>query len=322
MKELSVEQKARRYDEALAMAKECITYIPDEAVNKYMLNMFPELKESDGERIRKQIISFLKEFEHDHYRSLDFSSWIAWLEKQGQQNSNVIWHDVSEEPEKYRELLCEWYAKGDINHLTPFHDIAFYHRSDKTFWNGKQQIENVIKWAYLDEMYDEHSQSYLAPKSARQVINEEIIDNANKVEPKFKDGQWIVFNGLTLYINEVVKGYYRTTSKGGIPNSYDWNIDNAARLWTIKDARDGDVLVSCVNKPFIYNGKFTEITVGAYCGIDIYGNFIVKKYIKECNWTNNDDIRPATKEQRDKLKKAMLKAGYKWNADKKELIKL
>ena len=82
MKELSTEEKAKRYEEVLAMAKECITYIPDEAVNKYMLNMFPELKESDGERIRKQIISFLKEFEYDHYRSLDFSSWIAWLKKQ------------------------------------------------------------------------------------------------------------------------------------------------------------------------------------------------------------------------------------------------
>ena len=320
MKELSVEEKAKRYDEALAMAKECITYIPDEAVNKYMLNMFPELKESDGERIRKQIISFLKEFEHDHYRSLDFSSWIAWLEKQGQQNSNVIWHDVSEEPEKYRELLCEWYAKGDINHLTPFHDIAFYHRSDKTFWNGKQQIENVIKWAYLDEMYDEHSQSYLAPKSARQVINEEIIDNANKVEPKFKDGQWIVFNGLTLYINEVVKGYYRTTSKGGIPNSYDCNIDNAARLWTIKDARDGDVLVASDDSVFI----FARVDgYGCIYHIALANDGVLKINPRLTSaWESVRGVKLATKEQRDKLKKAMLKAGYKWNADKKELIKL
>lgn len=91
MKELSIEEKAKRYDEAIAMAKECITHIPDEAVNKYMLNMFPELKESDGERIRKQIISFLKEFEYDHYRSLDFSSWIAWLKKQEQLKKTPIW---------------------------------------------------------------------------------------------------------------------------------------------------------------------------------------------------------------------------------------
>lgn len=45
----------------------------------------PELKDSEDEKIRKQILSFLKEFECDHYRNLDFSSWIAWLEKQGEQ---------------------------------------------------------------------------------------------------------------------------------------------------------------------------------------------------------------------------------------------
>ena len=49
--------------------------------------IFPELKDSEDEKIRKQIVSFLKEFEHDHYRSLDFSSWIDWLEKQGEQKS-------------------------------------------------------------------------------------------------------------------------------------------------------------------------------------------------------------------------------------------
>ena len=54
----------------------------------------------------------------------------------------------------YRELLCEWYAKGDINHITSFHDVAFYHTNSKTFWNGEQQIYNVIKWAYVDEMLE------------------------------------------------------------------------------------------------------------------------------------------------------------------------
>ena len=60
----------------------------------------------------------------------------------------------------------------------------------------------------------------------------------NKIKPKFHKGDWIVFNGLTLYVKEVVKGFYITIDKDGIPNSYDWGIDNMARLWTIQDARD------------------------------------------------------------------------------------
>lgn len=59
---------------------------------------------------------------------------------------------------------------------------------------------------------------------------------ADKIEPKFKIGDWIVFNGLTLYVKEVVKGFYITVSKGGIINSYDWSIDSLARLWTTQDA--------------------------------------------------------------------------------------
>ena len=171
MKELSIKEKAKRYDEVLAMAKECITYIPDEAVNKYMLNMFPELKESGEEKLKKEMLQIAKESEDSFYMVLTPNkreTLIAWLEKQGQskktsiwkhwkngicgngegklvflikngatyslssclsfecdyielselenlmlekqdkQNSNIIWHDVSEEPEEQREIFCKW----------------------------------------------------------------------------------------------------------------------------------------------------------------------------------------------------------------------
>ena len=70
------------------------------------------------------------------------------LEKQDKQNSNIIWHDVSEEPEEQREIFCKWKGSTD----TIWHDVAFYHSHDKTFWNGEHQIEDVIKWAYVDEI--------------------------------------------------------------------------------------------------------------------------------------------------------------------------
>lgn len=83
MKELSIEEKAKRYDEAIEKLHEIIT-MDNKPVNPKEIGeyLFPELEESEDERIRKQIISFLKEFEYDHYRCLDFSSWIAWLENQ------------------------------------------------------------------------------------------------------------------------------------------------------------------------------------------------------------------------------------------------
>lgn len=140
----------------------------------------------------------------------------------------------------------------------------------------------------------------------------------DNVKPKFHEGDWIVFNGLTLYIKEVVNGYYRTISFDGINNSYDWDIDNIARLWTIQDARDGDVL--CVKYgndeiPFIFTGKQYDV---AYCALNSFGEFVLSM----AEWLLKVSVLPATKEQRDTLEKAMTDAGYTFDFEKKELKKI
>ena len=65
--------------------------------NKQMLNealefLIPELKETEDEKIRKDLITFLDEIWHlgknanfDKWDKSDCSKWIAWLEKQGEQ---------------------------------------------------------------------------------------------------------------------------------------------------------------------------------------------------------------------------------------------
>lgn len=141
-------------------------------------------------------------------------------------------------------------------------------------------------------------------------------------KPKFKVGDWIIFNGLVLHIDEIVNGYYRTTSRGdGIHNSYDWDIDNVARLWTIEDAKDGDVLT---------NGEFIVIFkqivepkyrqhIEAYIGLDLGGNI----QITSESWSLGiDKAMPATKEQRDLLFQKMKEAGCKWDSTYKKLAVL
>lgn len=66
---------------------------------------FPELKESKDDKVRKQILSFLKEFERDHYRLLDFSSWIALLEKQGDKDKLI--KELGEYKVKYTQEVLE-----------------------------------------------------------------------------------------------------------------------------------------------------------------------------------------------------------------------
>ena len=126
---------------------------------------------------------------------------------------------------------------------------------------------------------------------------------------------------MILHIDEVVNGYYRTTSRGdGIHNSYDWDIDNAARLWTIQEAKDGDVL-TVNNYVFIYAHRKQMYPIAiVHCSVDSDGNFYVDD---EFAYTEKGkSIHPATKEQRDLLFQRMEEEGYEWDADKKELKKI
>lgn len=88
--------------------------------------------------------------------------------------------------------------------------------------------------------------------------------------------------------------------------------------WTIKDAKDGDVLINknyMGEYPFIFKKTKSSniktdvpnpLTVLGYCGIGGAG------FTKSSGWgdTANCIYYPATKEQRDVLLKAMDDAGY------------
>ena len=217
---MTEKEKAKAYDEAIERAKKSYG-------NKIAEEIFPELKEDDAERIRKNCIHFLELQKRHHAATFAIEECIAWLEKQGKNST---------------------------------------------------------------------------------------------VKPRFKIGDWIVFNGLILYVKEVVNGFYRTISKGGIPNSYNWDIDNIARLWTIQDAKDGDVLVhsSFMFDDFIFIYNNTSI-LQAYCYYSNERNgLIIEDRGHHCPW-NMQEVTPATKEQRDALMKAMNNAGYEWDTEKKEL---
>ena len=46
--------------------------------------IFPELAESNDEKIRKEILKYFQQFENKELRGVNISDWIDWLKKQGQ----------------------------------------------------------------------------------------------------------------------------------------------------------------------------------------------------------------------------------------------
>lgn len=93
MKELSIEEKAKRYDEILARAKGAnIPYYKEDIMSKvkeFVDYLLPELIESEDEKISKEILAFInlkKSLGSMNQEQLEKSnSWIAWLEKLGEQ---------------------------------------------------------------------------------------------------------------------------------------------------------------------------------------------------------------------------------------------
>lgn len=107
MKELTIEEKAKRYDKALERAK---LYVSDdmEQVEDLITYIFPETKESEDERIRKNFITFFKDEygtnSSAYFAGIKVKEIIAWLEKQGQTSTKK---DIDE---VFIERACDAYC--------------------------------------------------------------------------------------------------------------------------------------------------------------------------------------------------------------------
>jgi len=284
MKEVSIEEKARAYDEALERVKELLSRCRnnrDRITMVYRVNdiesIFPELKKSEDEKIKEDLIQWISDFPDMIWRGHYREDVIAWLEKQGEQKQDV---NVQINPSEY------------INNIGG---------------NG----------CYLKNA----TQTSTCSKKEEKVDNQNCVKSVDDIKPKFKVGDWIVFdNGNVEHITSV--GIHGYTFDDGDYLLHD-ECDKIAHLWSIQDARDGDVLANdhhiLILKELVYDwsSNGTSYSVKAYCGIKPNGNFEIGKD----NWSfcGTLHIHPATKEQRDTLFAKMKEAKWEWDAEKKEL---
>ena len=141
-----------------------------------------------------------------------------------------------------------------------------------------------------------------------------------KTEPKFKFGDWVVDkNGTLQQILSYKNGIYKHT------NGYSSKMfEDEWRLWDItKDAKDGDVLAYVTDEEDLWIMIYWSL-YEPYEGHVHYHALLVNDNFSDkgtcCICIN--DLKPATKEQRDIFFQKMKEAGYKWNADTKELKKI
>ena len=374
MEELTIEQKAQRYDKALERAKSIYneTAIPSATTKGVCTYIFHELKESEDEKIRKELIELLNDLWAEKQGLMtereDYEKYVSWLEKQGDNTPTIIWHNINEKPEEMKELFCEWESDD-----ATWHDVAFYDEESHTFRHAKMPI-NVTKWVYVDELLEkqgehqkfidsiqigdivtrnqdgmlvnlsqlnrvakpaeEYNITGIGSKKAEGKLGEMINKiKSDKIEPKFKVGDWVVFKNKHQSIYQVEKtedGVYILRHTQGGTFRVCVLHDESLRLWTIEDAKDGDVLTTG-NFIFIFKRIVlpNDPMVVYYCAYEIYqdeetvGNgFYKAAENSRMGHLDSTTYYPATKEQCDLLFQKMEEAGYSWDAEKKKLKKI
>ena len=123
---MTEKEKAKAYDEAIERAKKLYS-------NGIAEDIFPELKDSDDERIRKNCIHFLELQKQHHAATFEIEECIDWLEKQELNRKNTRYMRIDYEIGKVFEFngvklkvviddspsLCEgcyFYNRNDFCH--------------------------------------------------------------------------------------------------------------------------------------------------------------------------------------------------------------
>ena len=196
MKELSTEEKARRYDEAIEYGRYLINERCKEGTNGSfhrvdLQRMFPELAESEDEKIRNVVVDFFKRYKEREecgiktFYGIPTNNIIAWLGKQGELS---ICNTPSREV-----ILAIWSLGNEWKELTHGSISTEYgtqleyiqkHWQESDYYPEKQgEQKPTIKDELFDHRYTQHLVESQSQKSMIQWKGDnlkEVIDFTGK----------------------------------------------------------------------------------------------------------------------------------------------
>lgn len=163
---MSIEEKARAYDEALERAKELLLGNEhSNTIRSYFEHIFPELKESEDERIRKKIINFLRSpFVNENITDEKVAPWLSWLEKQ---KEHVPENEESgTRKEQKPTSFNEPYNSDDYEVVVEGNATSLKRKEQKPAWSEEdedriRQIERIAQQAGCTQKLQEEIHDWL-----------------------------------------------------------------------------------------------------------------------------------------------------------------
>ena len=229
-----------------------------------------------------------------------------------------------------------------MNYEKAYNELAKKAKSFLDKWDGVEAIDSELAMKELKDMFNEFTES--EDERIRKMLHKLVFQWGNghpawtsdkeeiakilawlekqgeqkpapKVEPKFKVGDYVVGKYISGYITEVRDDCYLLDYQG-----FSIDKQDNYHLWTIQDAKPGDVLVD--NYPFIFEKVDTSGHCYAYCGINAYNEFMIESEGDSGEWTWGHNVHPATNEQINLLFQKMKEADYEWDSEKLKLTKI
>lgn len=247
------------------------------------------------------------------------------LEKQGEQKPQRM---ISAEA---KEALFDFKAEIQKEDSAPKTESNFLFRVK---YDGKEyNVKNIEGDAvyeaedqnnvpvYLDSEYCEiirggygikENGSQYPTKSA--MFSEQESDD--KVESKFKVNDWVVRKDGEKFGNGCKFAQITNIDKEKYWfDSGTWLEKEEIRLWTIEDAKDGDIVVDGYGNIGIFEKRW-GINWHTYCYLENKSRFI------SVGGSHGSFCSLATKEQRNLFFQKMAEARYEWDAENKKLNEL
>lgn len=229
------------------------------------------------------------------------------------------------------------------------HELACLRANDEKGSDRYEELTNAITWlekqaeqTHVWNVEDEHNLnvalSYIKDEYLRRWFQDIVYEKfekqgeqkpVDKTEAKFKVGDWITNNCAVWCIENIHNRLYDLKGQHGcvMKNLKSKTIDDKFHLWTIQDAKDGDVLCCENGWTCIFKKLNSDISFSSYCFMDKTGWFceiggvshtLEEAFVK----AYSGNTYPATREHCDLLFTKMKEAGYEWDAEKKELKKI
>lgn len=291
----------KEYKKLKGDIKKAYLFAQTDSTKAVLEDILPELKESEDEKIRKEIIQSIK----NNMCVIHKDKCLTWLEKQGEHANFRNKIQIGDKVTRNED--------GVLVNLSQLNRVA-----------KKDEKQSEQKETLCDKCRREqpsHSCQDIAELGRCALKHQSKQKPTDNAEPKFKKGDWVVYKNEVCQIKHREAGYNLLTNSFGINKEpINERLLSTAHVWSIADAKAGDVLY-CKNCGIEYivmskgvneNGNIDSYF--RYNSVDGFGMDVPSVLS-----TKDDIIIPATKEQRDLLFQKMKEAGYEWDAEKKEL---